>query len=81
LVEKDNKSIQIKKGGLFYSLDAGTTWNQQLLHASSGVTDVDIMDIVFTKEGTDTIAYVGVAYDLAVPTGRGIYKLIKNGAT
>jgi len=69
------------KGGLFYSLDAGVTWSQQLLHASSGVTDVDVLDIVFTKEGTDTIAYVGVEYDLATPTGRSVYKLVKNGAS
>jgi len=69
------------KGGLFYSLDAGTTWSQQYLHASSGYYDVDVWDIVFNIEGADTIAYVGVEYDLNYPTGRSIYKLTKSGSS
>lgn len=69
------------KGGLFYSHDAGTTWDQILLDASSGVNDVDVRDVIFNVEGTDTIAYVGVDYDLSAPTGRSVYKLTKNGAT
>jgi hypothetical protein len=69
------------KGGLFYSHDAGVTWNQILLHASSGYNDVDVRDVLFNIESTDTIAYVGVDYDLSAPTGRSVYKLTKNGAT
>ena len=69
------------KGGLFYSLDAGATWSQQLLHVASGVNDVDVNDIVFTQEGADIVAYVGVDYDLSSPTGRSVYKLIKNGSS
>lgn len=69
------------KGGLFFSLDAGVTWNQQLLHVSSGVEDVDVTDISFNKEGTDIVAYVGVKYDLSAPTGRSVYKLVKSGTT
>ncbi len=69
------------KGGLFYSLDAGLSWNQLLLDASSGHNDVDVNDIVFNVEGNDTIAYVGVDYDLSAPTGRSIYKVTKSGAT
>lgn len=63
------------KGGLFVSEDAGSTWNQVLLHASSGSNDVDVRDISFTNETGTTIAYVGVDYDLSSPTGRSIYKL------
>ncbi len=69
------------KGGLFYSLDAGQTWSQQYLHISSGSHDVNVWDIVFNIEGTDTIAYIGVEYDLAHPTGRSIYKLTKSGSS
>ncbi|GMU86368.1 MAG: hypothetical protein AMXMBFR48_16100 [Ignavibacteriales bacterium] len=69
------------KGGLFYSTDNGNTWSQILLHASSSGQDVDVYDIVFNKEGSDTIAYVGVEYDLSAPTGRSVYKLTKNGAS
>ena len=68
------------KGGLFFSLDAGATWSQQYLYASSAYYDVDVWDIVFNIEGTDTIAYVGVEYDLTYPTGRSIYKLTKSGS-
>jgi hypothetical protein len=69
------------KGGLFFSLDAGATWSQQYLYASSAYYDVDVWDIVFNIEGTDTVAYVGVEYDLSYPTGRSIYKLIKSGSS
>lgn len=68
-------------GGLFYSLDGGTTWNQQYLYASSGYKDVDVYDTVFNIEGTDTVAYVGVYYDLSYPGGRSVYKLVKNGSS
>jgi len=69
------------KGGLFFSLDAGATWNQQLLFASSGVNDVDVNDIVFTQESGKIVAYVGVDYDLSVPTGRSVYKLVQSGTS
>lgn len=69
------------KGGLFYSHDGGASWDQILLDASVIGQDVDINDIVFSLEGTDTVAYVGVEYDLSAPTGRSIYRLVKNAAT
>jgi len=69
------------KGGLFFSLDAGATWNQQLLFASSGVNDVDVNDIVFTQESGKIVAYVGVDYDLSTPTGRSVYKLVQSGSS
>jgi hypothetical protein len=69
------------KGGLFYSLDSGVTWQQQYLFASTGYYDVDVYDIIFNLEGTDTVAYVGVEYDLAYPTGRSVYKLVKSGSS
>ncbi|MCF6213556.1 MAG: T9SS type A sorting domain-containing protein [Flavobacteriaceae bacterium] len=69
-----------EKGGLFYSLDSGATWNQQLLFGST-VNDVDVNDIVFNQEGTDIVAYVGVDYDSSTPTGSSIYKLVQNGTS
>ncbi len=69
------------KGGLYYSTNGGTNWNILYLHASSGYNDVDVWDIVFNKEGADTVAYVGVDYDVAAATGRSIYKLTKSGST
>jgi len=69
-----------EKGGLFYSMDSGSTWNQQLLFKTT-VNDVDVHDIVFNQEGTDIVAYVGVDYDASSPTGSSIYKLVKSGSS
>ena len=69
------------EGGLFYSTNAGNTWNQLLLEASSVGKDVDVTDIIFNKEGTDTVAYVSVKYDLASPQGRSVYRIVKSGST
>lgn len=69
------------KGGLYYSTDGGSNWNILRLKATSGYNDVDVWDIVFNKEGSDTVAYVGVDYDLASPTGRSIYRIVKSGST
>jgi len=69
-----------EKGGLFYSLDSGSTWSQQLLFKST-VNDVDVNDIVFNQEGSDIVAYVGVDYDASAPTGSSIYKLVKSGTS
>lgn len=70
------------KGGLFYSNNSGNTWSQLNLHLTSGTgKDVDVNDIVFTKEGADTVAYVGVDYDLTSPTGRSIYRIVKSSSS
>ncbi len=69
------------KGGLFYSMNAGSSWSQILLEASSIGKDVDVTDIAFNIEGTDTVAYVTVAYDLSKPQGRSVYRVLKSGST
>ncbi|MCF8253110.1 MAG: T9SS type A sorting domain-containing protein [Bacteroidia bacterium] len=69
------------KGGLFYSLNAGNSWSQLLLEASSVGQDVDVTDIAFNIEGTDTVAYASVRYDLSKPQGRSIYRIVKSGST
>lgn len=70
------------KGGLFFSANSGNSWAQIKLDAASTPNhDVDVYDIVFAKEGSDTIAYVGVEYDLSAPTGRSVYRVVKSGAT
>ncbi|MEZ4775376.1 MAG: hypothetical protein R3D00_19485 [Bacteroidia bacterium] len=67
-------------GGLFYSTDGGSTWQQQLIHASVSGFDVNVHDILFSLEGTDTVAYVGVGYNLTSPGGYSVYKLTKSGS-
>ncbi len=69
------------KGGLFYSTDGGSTWDQILIEAATTGEDVDISDIEFLMEGTDTVAYIGVIYDVTLPQGRSVYKLVKSGST
>ncbi|MCF8262101.1 MAG: T9SS type A sorting domain-containing protein [Melioribacteraceae bacterium] len=66
------------KGGLFFSTDAGATWDQILLEAASFGQDVDVTDIVFNIEGTDTVAYVSAIYDLSAPQGRSVYRVVKS---
>ncbi len=68
------------KGGVFYSMDGGTNWNQLLVEASAVGQDVDVRDIVFNVEGTDTVAYIGVEYDLGSPQGKSVYRALKNGS-
>ena len=71
------------KGGLFVSNNYGDngSWSQILLNATTNGADVDVYDIEFVLEGSDTVAYVGVAYDLSAPTGRSVYRVVKNGTT
>lgn len=68
-------------GGLFYSMDAGGTWDQILIHETSIGQDTDVNDIIFHMEEGDTIAYIGVGYDLDSPAGRSMYRLVKQGNT
>jgi hypothetical protein len=68
------------KGGLFYSSNAGSSWSQILLEASSIGKDVDVTDIAFNIEGSDTVAYVTVDYDLSKPQGRSVYRIVKSGS-
>ncbi len=67
------------KGGLFYSEDYGASWSQLFIEVSTDGQDVDVFDIVFNEEAGDTVAYVGVEYDLASPQGRSVYKITKSG--
>lgn len=43
--------------------------------------DVDVNDIVFTTEGGNIVAYIGVGYDLASPQGRSIYRAVYIGSS
>ncbi len=69
------------KGGLFFSQNAGSSWSQIKLETSALGQDVDVTDIAFNIEGTDTVAYVTVAYDLSKPQGRSVYRVVKSGST
>lgn len=71
------------QGGFFYSTDAGSTWNQQLLKAASGVDDADVYDIVFSNEGSNPVAYIGVNYDTAIVIAnraRSVYRAEWSGS-
>jgi len=72
------------QGGFFYSTDAGSSWNQQLLHASSGYDDADVYDIVFSNEGPNPVAYIGVNYDTSVAIAnraRSVYRAEWGGSS
>lgn len=69
------------KGGLFYSHDAGTTWQQLHIEVSTDGFDVDVNDIVFNLEGADTVAYIGVSFDVSSPQGFSVYRAVKAGSS
>ncbi|MBI2418164.1 MAG: T9SS type A sorting domain-containing protein [Ignavibacteriales bacterium] len=64
-------------GGLFYSTNSGTNWDQILVSATAYGQDINVTDIIFNLEGTDTVAYVSAAY----PNGYSVYRLTKSGST
>lgn len=66
------------QGGLFYSSDRGSNWDQILLKESAEGEDTDVTDLVFTIENGDSIVYVSALYDLDHPSGRSVYKITKN---
>jgi hypothetical protein len=70
--------MESNNGGLFYSTDGGSTWNQHYIQATSGSYDADIYDLVFTKEAGNTILYAGVEYN---SVSRSIYKLTWDNTT
>ncbi|TAE55577.1 MAG: T9SS C-terminal target domain-containing protein [Bacteroidetes bacterium] len=69
------------EGGLFFSMNGGQSWGQILLESGSIGKDVDVLDIVFTLESGDTVAYVAASYDLSSPQGRSVYRVVKSGST
>lgn len=71
------------QGGFFYSTDACSTWSQQLLRAASGYDDADIYDIVFSNEGPNPVAYIGVNYDISLAISdraRSVYRAEWSGS-
>lgn len=66
-------------GGLFVSHDGGNHWSQILIAASAVGADVNLLDVVFTIEGVDTVAYVGAEVSSA-STGESVYRVVKSGS-
>jgi len=62
------------KGGLFYSLDGGSNWDQLLLISSIDGQDVNVLDIEFTFENSNVVLYIGLESD---PMTSGAYGLFR----
>ncbi len=70
------------RGGVFYSMNGGSSWSQLLIHASVNGQDVDVNDIEITSDSGKVVAYIGVEYDNSVsPIIRGMYKAQWNGVS
>ncbi|MFY7965424.1 MAG: T9SS type A sorting domain-containing protein [Chitinophagaceae bacterium] len=68
------------RGGVFYSLDKGNSWNQLLINASVIGQDVNVNDIEMTIDSGQIVAYIGVDYDNSTsPIIKGMYKAQWNG--
>lgn len=71
-----------QRGGVFYSNDGGTTWNQLLINATTVGFDVDVNDIELVADSGKLVAYIGVDYDSSLTTPlRGMYKAQWNGTS
>ncbi len=66
-------------GGVFYSVNGGTSWSQLLINATTSGQDVNVYDIEMTTDSGKIVAYIGVEYINS--TVRGMYKAQYNGAT
>jgi hypothetical protein len=76
------KILGSQRGGVFYSTNGGSSWNQLLIYASVNGQDVDVNDIEITSDSGKVVAYIGVDYDNSVsPIIRGMYKAQWNGAS
>ena len=62
------------KGGAFFSLDGGNTWDQLLLNSTSKGYDVDINDIELAEEGGNVVAYLGAESHIFSGAGYGLYR-------
>ncbi len=62
------------KGGVFYSLDGGNTWDQLLLNVSSVGEDLDVNDIELVEESGNVVAYIGVESDVMTTGAYGVYR-------
>ncbi len=70
------------RGGVFYSLNNGNTWQQLLINASVTGQDVNVNDIEMTIDSGKVVAYIGVDYDNATtPITKGMYKAQWNGTS
>ncbi|MFY7964894.1 MAG: T9SS type A sorting domain-containing protein [Chitinophagaceae bacterium] len=66
-------------GGVFYSMDSGSSWTQLLINASVFGQDVNVNDIEMTTDSGKIVAYIGVDYINS--SVRGMYKAQWNGAS
>ena len=72
----------ISRGGVFYSMNGGTSWSQLLINATSIGQDVDVNDIEITSDSGKVVAYIGVEYNNSVsPIIRGMYKAQWDGVS
>lgn len=70
------------RGGVFYSLNNGSTWQQLLINASVVGQDVNVNDIEMTIDSGKVVAYIGVDYDNSTsPIIKGMYKAQWDGTS
>jgi len=68
------------EGGLFVTEDSGSNWSQ-ITNAPIPSDGIDVNDIAIVQEGSTTVVYAAVSYDLGSPSGWGVYQITGNGAS
>jgi hypothetical protein len=64
------------KGGCFYSTDGGNNWMQLLILSSSPGQDVDVSDVVISRESGNLVAYIGLQADPTTSGHYGVYRAV-----
>ncbi|MDG2369781.1 MAG: T9SS type A sorting domain-containing protein [Flavobacteriales bacterium] len=81
-VSPDNSSVVVAgftgtygdKGGFFYSLDSGLSWDQLLLVSSVNGQDVNVLDVEFSFENGNVVVYIGLESDPVFPGAYGLFR-------
>lgn len=62
------------KGGCFYSTDGGNNWQQLLIISTTPGQDVDVSDVVISREAGAVVAYIGLHADPTTTGHFGVYR-------
>lgn len=63
-----------QKGGVFYSMDGGDSWQQMYLLTSTDGPDVNVLDVQFTYENNKIVLYMAIESDVLTTGAYGLYR-------
>ncbi len=70
-----------QKGGVFYSMDGGDTWQQMYILTSTDGQDVNVLDVQFTYENSKIVLYMAIESDVLTSGAYGLYRTEFDGTS